>query len=139
MFSANKKNVCLFSLLILLFLSSYAYSQVNNAGSKENHPRIYVKSAAGNGFIKSVKETQWTKDIIEEKKKNIEKYIKLCEQEPDWLLSRLQMNWKTKHDKVFLRSEVFSYSEGEAPVPTVRFSGTKGLDYRLFGPGHRTN
>ena len=76
---------------------------------------------------------------MREKKKNIEKYIKLCEQEPDWLLSRLQMNWKTKHDKVFLRSEVFSYSEGESPCINGALLRTKGLDYRLFGPGHRTN
>ncbi len=125
MYSVNKNNICPFIIFVLLSLPLFVRPQEGKPGSKNNRPCIYVNSASRDDFIKSAGETQWAKDIIEGKKQNLEKYLKLCDSEPEWLLSRLQMNWKTKHDKVYLRGDFFSCSEGEAPVPTVRFAGQR--------------
>lgn len=90
-----------------------------------SHPRIYTTNASRNDFLKSIENLEWKKSLVDRKIENLEKYLKYVENDPTWLVSRLQMNWKTKHDKVFLKGGDFSYSEGSAPAPTVRFSGTR--------------
>ncbi len=109
----------------MLFTTWNSVAQQNLMGSPDNHPRIYGKKNIQNDFAKNVEQVEWKKAIIQNKKNTINKYLTLCKDEPEWLLSRLQMNWKTKHDKVYLRGGDFSHSEGKAPFPTVRFSGTR--------------
>ncbi|MBP0903866.1 heparinase II/III family protein [Mariniflexile gromovii] len=96
------------------------------------HPRIYTTNAAKTKFLESIQTTEWKKNLVDKKIENLEKYLAYCEKDPKWLVSRLQMNWKTKHSKVFLKGGNFSHSEGKAPVPTVRFSGTRdwASDYK---------
>ncbi|MEL0652307.1 heparinase II/III family protein [Algibacter sp. TI.3.09] len=92
---------------------------------ESGHPRIYATNAAKKDFLNSIKSIEWKKSLVDKKIANLEKYLKYVENDPTWLVSRLQMNWKTKHNKVFLKGGEFAYSEGTAPVPTVRFSGTR--------------
>ncbi|WP_276166032.1 heparinase II/III domain-containing protein [Zobellia alginiliquefaciens] len=89
------------------------------------HPRIYITNQEKENFENTLATVEWKKELVDKKKQRLEKYIEYCKKDPEWLVSRLQMNWKTKHDKVFLREGNFSHSEGEAPVPTVRYSGTR--------------
>lgn len=91
----------------------------------ESHPRIYTTQKSGDWFLKSIDNVQWKKSLVDKKILNLEKYLNFCDKDSNWLVSRLQMNWKTKHDKVFLKGGEFSHSTGNAPVPTVRFSGTR--------------
>lgn len=100
--------------------------------SSSEHPRIYCSDDSKAELMKSVSEVEWKKQLLEKKKENLEKYILLCEEDSSWLLSRLQMYWKTKHSDVYLKGGDFSHSDGQAPVPTVRFSGTRdwATDYR---------
>lgn len=98
---------------------------LNIFAQEREHPRIYTSDHKKSDFIESLKKVEWKAKLIEKKKTDVDKYIELCVEDPEWLLSRLQMNWKTKHSKVFLRGIKFSHSEGEAPVPTVRFSGQR--------------
>ncbi|MDO5971766.1 heparinase II/III family protein [Flavivirga aquimarina] len=96
------------------------------------HPRIYTTNDSKDEFLQRIKDVAWKKSFVEKKTQNLEKYLKFCQNDPNWLVSRLQMNWKTKHSKVFLDGGNFSYSSGKAPVPTVRFSGTRdwATDYK---------
>lgn len=108
-------------LWLLLFVLSYvSYSQ-----GVVVHPRIYCSDEEKTEFLESAERAEWKQKIIENKKENLEKYLSYCDSDPEWLVSRLQMNWKTKHDKVYLKGGKFSHSEGSAPVPTVRFSGSR--------------
>ena len=91
-------------------------------GQNLSHPRIYITDDAKAAFIQSIEQTEWKKKLVEKKKENLKKYLQYCESDPNWLVAKLQMNWKTKHNKVFLKEGDFSHSEGTAPVPTVRFS-----------------
>ena len=109
----------------VLLLASVLQAQGSESGAGEDHPRIYVNNVQPKDFAKAVKKVEWKAEIIAEKQEQVDQYIEYCKSDPKWLVSRLQMNWKTKHDKVYLRGGNFSYSEGEAPVPTVRFSGTR--------------
>lgn len=93
--------------------------------SGQGHPRIYAGSEPKKDFFQRVDKIEWKNRLIERKKEGLEKYLKLCRKDPNWLVSRLQMNWKTKHSNVYLRGGKFSHSDGGAPVPTVRYSGTR--------------
>ncbi|WP_218944455.1 heparinase II/III domain-containing protein [Maribacter luteus] len=101
-------------------------------GQELGHPRVYVTNEEKEAFVKAVKTVEWKKELIDNKKKRLEKYVQYWEKDPEWMVSRLQMNWKTKHDKVYLKGGDFSHSEGSAPVPTVRYSGTRdwATDYK---------
>ena len=47
-------------------------------------------------------------------------------QQPDWLVSRLQMYWTSHATDVFVNNETFDHPGGDrAPVPTVKFDGTR--------------
>ena len=54
-------------------------------------------------------------------------YLDSVIRQPDWLVSRLQMYWASHATDVFVRGESFDHVGGDrAPVPTVRFTGTRG-------------
>ncbi len=94
-------------------------------GQELEHPRIYVSDKNKSKFLQTIKDVTWKKELVDKKIKNLEKYLTYCKEDPTWLVSRLQMNWNTKHDKVYLKGGDFSHSDGSAPVPTVRYSGTR--------------
>lgn len=53
-------------------------------------------------------------------------YLDSVQRRPDWLLSRLQMYWKSHATDVYVNGETFSHAGGDrAPVPTVKFNGTR--------------
>lgn len=93
--------------------------------AQEEHPRIYIRDKHKSDFLTSLEKVSWKKDYVAKLRKEVDHYLEYWEKDKDWMVSRLQMNWKTKHSKVFLKGGNFSHSEGEAPVPTVRFSGTR--------------
>ncbi|MEP3837817.1 MAG: heparinase II/III family protein [Algibacter sp.] len=112
--------------VIKIYLSiCFVMVVLNVIGQGGNHPRIYVSNETKADFLNTLKTVSWKEDLVEKKKQNLEKYLRFVENDPTWLVSRLQMNWNTKHDKVYLKGGDFSHSEGSAPVATVRYSGTR--------------
>lgn len=63
--------------------------------------------------------------IVEGLHERIDPYIDQYKQDPEWMVSRLQMYWSSKATKVYIDGINYAYAEGEAPVPTVRFSGSR--------------
>lgn len=59
-------------------------------------------------------------------KARIEPYALKVDAQKDWLLSRLQMFWKSHATDIFINGERFDHISGHAPVPTVRMDGTRG-------------
>ncbi|MCM4156961.1 heparinase II/III family protein [Gramella sp. AN32] len=120
------KSVKVILIVCFLICSNFSF------GQGTGHPRIYITNEAKNDFVTSIEKVAWKKNLVEKKQQNLEKYLESWEKDPNWLVSRLQMNWKTKHDKVYLKGGDFSHSEGTAPVATVRYSGTRdwASDYK---------
>lgn len=90
-----------------------------------SHPRIYGATMTVPNVKQLVNEKPWAQDIIDKTVKKLEPYIALYKKDKTWLVSRLQMNWKTKADQVYINGGIFARAEGEAPVPTVKFPGTR--------------
>jgi len=64
----------------------------------------------------------------------IDPYLENTQSQPDWLLSRLMMYWKSKATNIYINGGVYSHADGEAPVPTVRFGSTRGVGSSIFRP-----
>lgn len=93
----------------------------------EGHPRQLVFASEKKALLKTIKTEQWAKDIYVKLKERIDVYLKRVEAQPDWLYSRLQMNWKTHFTDVYINGESFDHNGGErAPEPTVKYCGTRG-------------
>ncbi len=57
----------------------------------------------------------------------VDPIVQRVAQQPDWLVSRLQMYWTTHATDVFVRGEAFDHpGGGRAPVATVKYNGTRG-------------
>lgn len=66
---------------------------------------------------------------IEALKAKTEQYVRRVQAQPDWLCSRLQMYWSTHATDVYIDGERFDHPGGSrAPVPTVKFTGTRGTE-----------
>ncbi|MXN90765.1 hypothetical protein GR160_05955 [Flavobacterium sp. Sd200] len=111
----------------LFFISLCSYGQPlpvpQNIGTQ--HPRIFGKDMSLREVKQLCSTEPWAAEIVAKTKKNTDKYLEYYKKDSTWLLSRLQMYWKTKSTKVFINGGVYDHAEGEAPVPTVRFPGTR--------------
>jgi len=56
-------------------------------------------------------------------KNNVDNYVTKHQSDSTWMVSRLQMYWKTKSTDVFIKGGIYDHASGEAPVPTVMFPG----------------
>ncbi len=55
----------------------------------------------------------------------IDPYVTRHLTDSTWIVSRLQMYWKTHSSNVYIKGGVYDHADGNAPVPTVRFPGTR--------------
>lgn len=46
--------------------------------------------------------------------------------DPEWIVSRLQMYWDSHADEIYVKGEELDHVSGHAPVPTVRFTASRG-------------
>lgn len=93
--------------------------------SAQNHPEIYISNSQKDAFSQRLKTSEKANEFVSELKTKLEPYVNRHQTNPEWIVSRLQMYWKTKYSKVFVNGMDFSHGEGRAPVPTVRFSGSR--------------
>lgn len=59
-------------------------------------------------------------------KRRVDVYMGKVAAQSDWLTSRLQMYWHSHATDVYVKGETFDHAGGgRAPVPTVKFNGTR--------------
>ena len=109
--------------LKFLFVCLFCFIQVN--GMAQDHPRIYFRNQEKQNFLQRLDTSEKVKDFINELENRLAPYVKRHGTDPDWIVSRLQMYWDNKYEEVYVKGMDFSHGEGKAPVPTVRFSGSR--------------
>ncbi|MFT7772163.1 heparinase II/III family protein [Roseateles sp.] len=62
---------------------------------------------------------------LDQLRKSLQPYVARHRTDPQWLVSRLQMYWQGRHTQVFVKNSLYDHAEGQAPVPTVRFTGAR--------------
>lgn len=117
--------------ILLLLLSAVTALQaqidIRTLQLPQSHPR-YLTNADGKQDTRDLIENEpWAKDVFGKLKAKTDAYTRLTEAQPDWLLSRLAMYWDSHATDVYIKGESFDYAGGvKAPVPTVRYTGTRG-------------
>lgn len=91
----------------------------------QNHPRIYITNSQKNEFLDRIENSEKVGGYIGKLKADVDPYVEQHVNDPEWIVSRLQMYWKNKYKEVYVDGMDFSHGAGKAPVPTVRFSGTR--------------
>ena len=88
----------------------------------------YLTNAGGKQVTRDLIENEpWAKEVFDKLKAKADSYTRLTEAQPDWLLSRLAMYWNSHATDVYIKGESFDHAGGaKAPVPTVRYTGTRG-------------
>ncbi len=89
------------------------------------HPRLLTNDKEKQRLQQLINGTGWASNSWEQAKKNIDEYVNRHQTDSTWIVSRLQMYWKTRSTDVFIKGGVFDHVAGEAPVPTVRYTGTR--------------
>lgn len=117
--------------ILLLLLSAVTALQaqidVRTLQLSQTHPR-YLTNADGKQVTRDLIENEpWAKEVFDKLKAKADSYTRLTEAQPDWLLSRLAMYWNSHATDVYIKGESFDHAGGtKAPVPTVRYTGTRG-------------
>ncbi len=104
--------------IILLFCSQSLVLAQN--------PHILVNDADKQSVLAKIKEQAWAKTIFEEISKNVTPYVERHTTDPQWILSRYQMNripgkYYTRHFADESGARLINWT-GNAPNPTVRVS-----------------
>ncbi len=92
---------------------------------EQSHPRIYITQAEKGNLTSIVQEEEWAIDVLSGIHDRVDQHVERHMNDPDWMVSRLQMYWKTKATNIYINGVYYSHADGQAPVPTVRFTGAR--------------
>jgi hypothetical protein len=119
------KRIGIISVGLLFVLCSHAQEIKIPAAITPLHPRLLTNNNEKPRLQQLISGTDWARTSWEQSKKELEEYVNRHQTDSTWIVSRLQMYWKSKATDVFIKGGVYDHAEGEAPVPTVRFTGTR--------------
>lgn len=90
-----------------------------------SRPQVLVDSDQHAEIVHKVESYDWAKSAYATMKERVDRYVAKTEVEPDWMLSRLAMNWDTHYVQAVTKGSRTIRGEGRAPVPTPRFAGAR--------------
>jgi hypothetical protein len=99
--------------------------QINVPGIAASHPRFMINGKTREEIMQFIDTNANAGNMYRQVIQNIESYVDHHKTDSTWIVSRLQMYWKTRSTDVFIKGGVYDHAEGEAPTPTVRFPGTR--------------
>jgi len=126
----NKKSMQRLTIIIIdILLCNFLFGQQIPLPENlpQSHPRLMTTSEKKIILEEQLKTEEWAKDIFEEIRQRVDRYVEKAISEPDWLYSRLMMYWESKATQVYINGGVYSYADGKAPIATVRFGSTRGM------------
>ena len=89
------------------------------------HPQLLVTADQHDAIVQKVETIDWASAAYAQLKTRIDSYVAKTEAEPDWVTSRLAMNWDTHYVRPLTAGSRTIGGEGRAPVPTPRFAGAR--------------
>ncbi|WP_212635270.1 heparinase II/III family protein [Pseudozobellia thermophila] len=92
---------------------------------EQGYPRLYITQQEKKALEKTIKREAWAQEVLKGIHNRIDEHVERHINDPEWMVSRLMMYWKTKATKVYINGIYYSHADGEAPVPTVRFTGSR--------------
>lgn len=119
-----KKTLVIYFVLVSIGTCSQAQIPLPQ-NLEQGYPRLHVTQSEKKDLEKNIKKEKWAQGVLSEIHKRIDVHVERHQKDPEWMVSRLMMYWKTKASNVYINGAVYSHADGEAPVPTVRFTGSR--------------
>ncbi|MFY0686462.1 MAG: hypothetical protein JXQ90_04805 [Cyclobacteriaceae bacterium] len=91
----------------------------------QGYPRIHISPNEKKDLEQTIKKETWAQEVLDGIHARIDEHVERHVDDPEWMVSRLMMYWKTKATNVYINGVYYSHADGEAPVPTVRFTGSR--------------
>ncbi|MDU0353273.1 hypothetical protein RS130_04415 [Paraglaciecola aquimarina] len=88
-------------------------------------PKLLVTNKQRAVIVDKVQTVKWAQNGYQSLKSRVDFYLAKTEDKPDWLVSRLAMNWQTHYTRAITKDSRTVGGEGKAPVPTPRFAGAR--------------
>lgn len=129
-----KRREIVFFIFLLIGTLSYSQHIPLPDNLPQGHPRLMTTDAYKSTLKKQINKENWAKEVMQGILNRIDPYVEKTQEQSDWLLSRLMMYWKSKATNVYINGGVYSHADGEAPVPTVRFGSTRGINSPIKRP-----
>lgn len=104
------------------------------AAAAVTHPRLLLAAADGPALRARLAASAQAQQQLQALTQRLQPYVSRHQREPDWIVSRLQMYWQSHSTDVFIKNGAYDHAEGHAPVPTVRFNGTRESASQYFTP-----
>ena len=104
------------------------------AGIAMAHPQILVSSDEQDAIKAKLEQSPWAKQSYAELKSRVDFYVGLCETNPQFMSSRLFMNWQTHYITPVVEKSRIIGGEGRASVPTPRFGGARDWATKYAAP-----
>lgn len=101
---------------------------------EDGYPRMYLTQDEKGGLEQLIKEEDWAKQVLRNLHKKTDEHVERHVNDPEWMVSRLMMHWKTKASNVYINGIYYSHADGEAPVPTVRYTGSRDYTTNYMMP-----
>ncbi|BDD02040.1 hypothetical protein [Persicobacter psychrovividus] len=89
------------------------------------YPRIYTADISKKKLERLIKKEAWAKQNLEHLHRRVDHYVDQHTRDKEWMVSRLQMYWKSKATNVYVNGVDYAYADGQAPIPTVKFDGCR--------------
>jgi len=92
---------------------------------EDGYPRIYITQSEKKELEQLISKEQWAQDVLAGIHSRLDEHVERHVGDPEWMVSRLMMYWKTRSSNVYVNGIYYSHADGEAPVPTVRYTGSR--------------
>jgi hypothetical protein len=130
-----KKRYSMFMIFMAVFFSLKSQPIIPlPANLPQGHPRLLTTDTYKPVLEKQIADEPWAREVLDGIINRIDPFVGKTQTQPDWLLSRLMMYWKSRATNVYINGGVYVRADGEAPVPTVRFGSTRGIGTPIKRP-----
>ena len=121
----NDKSRFAFQIAFLLIFASCKL----HTTEQKSYPRLLVFDSQKREILQKIEDNDWAGQIYNDMLERVTPYVDRHQSDPEWILSRYQMNWKpgahyTQHISDPWGTELIARS-GNAPYPTVRVTTHK--------------
>ncbi len=89
------------------------------------HPQLLSTAAQHEAVKQKLENAAWAKSAFVKLQERIDGYVAETQQDSDWALSRLAMNWDTHYVTPITEDSRTIDGKGRAEVPTPRFAGAR--------------
>lgn len=104
------------------------------ATSRAANPRLLLQAADADTLRARIVADPQAARRLQAIEQRLQPYVARHASDPAWIVSRLQMYWQSHHTRVFVKNGAYDHAEGRAPVPTVRFTGTRDATSQYLTP-----